>query len=217
MTDLYSQNRMAYSSVLENAAKTSAGWRLCTLIALLISLCAVAGVVYIGAQTRIRPVLVVMDESYIPVGLYQPGAGLAVNDERVTKASLAQFVSTWRIVSIDATFQKQRVNDLAKFIDNNSPAFAKLRDYIVSDASNPLKRAIFETVSIRISNVLPVSPMTWQVDWVETVTQRSNGQAVSKRWQANITFAFMDDVPAEILLTNPTGLLVSDINWAESI
>ena len=58
---------------------------------------------------------------------------------------------------------------------------------------------------------------TWQVDWVETVTQRGNGQAVSKRWQANITFAFMDDVPAEILLTNPTGLLVSDINWAESI
>ena len=69
MTDLYTQNRMAYSSVLENAAKTSAGWRLCTLIALLISLCAVAGVVYIGAQSRIRPVLVVMDESYIPTGL----------------------------------------------------------------------------------------------------------------------------------------------------
>ena len=217
MTDLYTQNRLAYSSVLENAAKTSAGWRLCTVIALLVSLCAVAGMVYIGSQTRLRPVLVVMDERYMPVGLYQPGAGLAVNDERVTKASLAQFVSTWRTVSIDPEFQKQRVNDLAKFIDNHSPAFAKLRDYIVSDSTNPLRRALFETVSIRISNVLPVSPMTWQVDWVETVTQRGNGQAVSKRWQANITFDFMDDVPAEILLTNPTGLLVSDINWAESI
>jgi len=217
MADLYTQNRLAYSSVLENAAKTSAGWRLCTLVALSISLCAVAGMVYMSTQTRIRPVLVVMDERYMPVGLYQLGTGLAVNDERVTKASLAQFVSTWRIVSIDAEFQKQRVNDLAKFIDNNSPAFAKLRDYIVSDSTNPLRRALFETVSIRISNVLPVSPMTWQVDWVETVTRRGNGQAVSKRWQANITFAFMDDVPTEILLTNPTGLLVSDINWAESI
>ena len=208
---------MAYSSVLENAARTSAGWRLCTLIAMLISLTAVGGAVYIGSQARIQPVLVVMDERYMPVGLYHPGAGLAVNDERVTRASLAQFIKAWRIVSIDATFQKQRVNDLAKFIDNHSPAFAKLRDYIVSDSTNPLKRLISETVSIRISNVLPISPMTWQVDWVETVTQRSNGQSVSKRWQANITFAFMDDVPTEILLVNPTGLLVSDINWAESV
>ena len=217
MTDLYTQNRMTYSSVLEQVAKTSAGWRLCALLALLISLCAVAGMVYIGSQTRTRPVLVVLDEHYMPVGLYQPGAGLAVNDERVTRASLAQFISTWRSVSLDTTFQRQRVNDLAKFIDNNSPAFVKLRDYIVSESTNPLKRAVFETVSIRVSNVLPISPMTWRVDWVETVTQRGNGQAVSKRWQANITFAFMDDVPTEILLTNPVGLLVSDINWAESI
>lgn len=170
-----------------------------------------------AAQSEIKPVLVVMNADHQPVGVYQPGTGLDVRDERVTKASLAQFVNVWRTVSIDTTWQRRRVNELEKYIRDGSPAFVKIKDYIVSPATNPLRRGETETVSIRITAVLPVSGNTWQIDWLETVTRKQSGQSASSRYQATITFTFMDDVPAEILLTNPTGLLISDINWSESI
>ena len=184
---------------------------------MMVSLSAVGGVVYIGSQSQIRPVLVVMDQDHLPVGIYQPGKGLAVNDERVTKATLAQFIKTWRMVSIDARYQREQVDELEKYINNSSPAFTKMRDFIISDMTNPMVRGKKETVSIRISNVLPISERTWQINWHETSTPLQSGQPTTRRYQATLTFTFMEDVPAEILLTNPTGLLISDINWNESI
>ena len=217
MSDIYTHNKKEYSGIIENVAKNIAAWRLCTMVALLIAASAVGGLIYIGTQVKIRPLLVVMDADHQPVGIYQPGTGVAINDERVTKASLAQFIDIWRVVSIDGNYQRQRVNKLEMFINHNSPAFVKIKDYIVSPLTNPLRRGTTETASIRITNVLPISEQTWQIDWSETITQRNTGQSVTSRYQATVTFTFMEDVPADIMLTNPTGLLISDIHWSESI
>lgn len=215
-TDIYAQNRVAYSQVLAQAAKTSAGWRLCTLIALLIAAGAVGGVVYIGIQSKIQPILVVLDERYVPVGLYQPGDGLTARDERVTRAFLAQFISTWRLVSIDATYQKRRINNLGLLIDQSSPAFNKIRAFIQDETTNPMLRARTETVDVHIQNILPVAGETWSVDWTETVTQRTTGKTTEQRFQANVTLTFLGEVPPELLLANPTGILITDINYSES-
>ena len=216
MGDIYAANRREYSGLIETVVRGQRGWRICTVLAMLIAFAAVGGVVYLGSQTKIRPVLVVLDEDHQPVGIYEPGPALAPEDERVTKATLAQFVRTWREVSIDPVYQRRKVNQLNRYINRGSPAFEKIKDYILSPTNNPLHRGTTETVSVRITNVLPVSGSTWQIDWQETTTQRQSGQSVSQRYQATITFTFLDAVPPEILLTNPTGLLVSDLNWSES-
>jgi type IV secretory pathway TrbF-like protein len=67
----------------------------------------------------------------------------------------------------------------------NDPATAKMNEWLNGNAdASPFKRAAKEMVSVEIKSVLPQTPDTWQVDWVETTRDRQGavkGQPVTMR------------------------------------
>lgn len=212
--NFYLEGKAAYSTILEASAATARGWRLCTIIAICIAGIAIAGVVFIGSQSKIKPVLVVMKDDFIPVGIFAPQTAIAINDERVTKAILARLITSFRTVSTDRDLQGKLVNELAEFVKRGSSAFAKIQSYLADKKTNPFTRAKKETVEVKIVNVLKITASTWQVDWIERTRARNGQENIPLNYRANLTFTHMTSVPATTLLVNPTGLLVSGFNWA---
>ena len=216
MKDDVLAGKAAYSSVLEMSAATARGWRMCALVALLVAIFAVIGVAYIGSQSKISPVLVMLDDSYTPIGLVAPSGGVSVDDERVVQASLATVIQLFRTVTIDEEYQRKLLNNLVLYIQRNSAAFGKIQAYLQDKDTNPFQRAKVESVSVEIESVLKITEKTWQVDWMEQPRLIGGGGSGSPvtRYRATMTFIRMDSVPAETMLVNPTGILVQDMNWA---
>ena len=83
------------------------------------------------------------------------------------------------------------------------------------------KRAAKETVSIEIASVLPQTPETWQVDWVETSRDRQGilkGQPF--RMRALVTVYVAEPTAStseEQVRNNPIGLYVRDFSWAKQL
>lgn len=213
----YNAQKRKYSGLVEMAIFTAAGWRLCTFIALGVALVAVAGVVYIGSQSKLKPYLVIMDENYQPVGLYHQAGDLKKTDERVIKSALAQFLRNWRMVSIDVPYQRNRIHELAMFLVRGGVAEQKIKKYLDDPLTNPFLRAAAEVVSIKINNVLRVTDHTWEIAWTESITQRVSGRLESRQYRANLSFNILEATPPDIVISNPIGLLISDVNWAEAV
>ena len=213
--NIYSNNKRQYTGLLEHAAAMARGWKTVTFIAIGVSALCVGGVIWMGQKSSIEPVLVVMDEKFIPVGLYRPRTGLTPRDDRVVQATLAQFAVKWRTVSIDKNLTEQHINDLRFYLEGNSAAYRKIRGYLDDRSNNPLERAKRETVSIRVRNVIRIHDLTWRISWVELVAPRGSVNTVEKAYEAIVTFAYLADVPPEVLLANPTGIVIQAIDWEE--
>ena len=104
----------------------------------------------------------------------------------------------------------------------SDPATAKMNDWLNgTEESSPFKRAAREMVSIEIASVLPQTPDTWQVDWIETVRDR---QGVAKglpfRMRALLTLytvAPTAQTTEEQVRNNPLGIYVRDFSWSKQL
>jgi type IV secretion system protein VirB5 len=87
-----------------------------------------------------------------------------------------------------------------------------------NEEASPFKRAAKEMVSVEIKSVLPQTPDTWQVDWVETTRDRQGtvkGLPVTMR--ALVTTYTADTTPQttdEQLRNNPMSIYVRDFSWS---
>ena len=65
-----------------------------------------------------------------------------------------------------AALSERKVIPLTAYVDRHGRLQQVLP--VAGAESSPFKRAENETVSIEIASVIPQTPDTWQVDWIET-------------------------------------------------
>ena len=135
---------------------------------------------------------------------------------------VAAFVADARLVTPDVALQRKAVFRVYSMLAPNDPATARMNEWLNgSEESSPFKRAAKETVSIEIASVLPQTPETWQVDWVETSRDRQGilkGQPF--RMRALVTVYVAEPTPStseEQIRNNPIGLYVRDFSWAKQL
>jgi type IV secretion system protein TrbF len=86
---------------------------------------------------------------------------------------VASFINDARLVTPDIALQRKAIFRVYAMLSANDPATAKSNQWFNgSEDASPFNRAKKETVSIEIHTVIPQTPETWQVDWVETVYDR---------------------------------------------
>lgn len=79
---------------------------------------------------------------------------------------------------------------------------------------NPYQRAANETVEVAMQTPVQLSKDTWQVEWTETVKNRTSGKLIStQNYQltANVLIAAPKDEAQ--LMANPVGLYVRQFSW----
>jgi type IV secretory pathway TrbF-like protein len=196
-------------------------WQAIGILSLLIALAAVGGVIHIGSQSKFVPYLVEVDKlgQTIAAG---PVTAAAKADPRIIHATVADFISHSRMVSPDIALQRRAVFRVYALLSPNDPATAKMNEWLNGHAeASPFKRAAKEMVSVEIRSVLPQSPDTWQVDWLETLRDRQGilkGTPVAMRALVTVYIAEpTSQTTDEQLRNNPLGIYVRDYSWSRLI
>jgi type IV secretion system protein VirB5 len=189
-------------------------WRLVALIIALVALIAVIGVVYIGAQGKIVPYVVQVDKLGGVAAVARADHAAAV-DPRVVKAYLGRFVTDWRTVSIDRQAQKGAIDRVYAMLPSASVALNKMNEHF--KAHNPFTVAASQSVNVILTDLLPISDRTWQVEWRE-ITRDSRGEVKSSvRMKASIIVGVTPPTDEKLILINPLGVYITDLNWSQEL
>jgi type IV secretory pathway TrbF-like protein len=221
-TNPYLNARRTWNAHTGSVVSSRQMWQIAGLLCLLITLSAVGGIIYIGAQSKFVPFMVPVDK------LAQVGAPVALDpaaptDPRVIRATVASFIDDARMVTPDIALQRKAVFRLYAHMAASDPATARMTEWLNgTPESSPFKRAESESVSTEIVSVLAQSPDTWQVDWTETVRDRTTGGVKSgpTRMRALVTVYVVppsSQVTEEQMRDNPLRIFVRDFNWSRQL
>jgi type IV secretory pathway TrbF-like protein len=213
-TNPYLEARREWNERYGDYIQQAHHWRTLALICAAVALICVLGVVYIGAQSKIVPYVVEVDKLGETVAVARADRAAPV-DPRVIKAYLARFVSDWRTVTVDRVAQKSAIDRVYSMLPNGSIAVSKLNDFFKTH--NPFSLSGRESVAVAVTNILPISDTTWQVEWQET-TRDSRGEVQGTvRMRLSILVGLRPPTQEQLVLINPLGIYVTDINWAQQL
>lgn len=217
----YLSARRSWNDHVGGVVASRQAWQVVGLLSLLIALASVGGVIHIGSQSRFVPYVVEVDKLGQVLAV-APADRATAADARVLHATVAAFVGDARLVSPDVALQRKAVFRLYSMLAPGDPATVKMNDWLNgSEESSPFRRAAREMVSTEIASVLPQTPDTWQVDWIETARDRQGavkGQPVRMRALLTLyTVAPTAQTTEEQVRNNPLGIYVRDFSWSKQL
>jgi type IV secretion system protein VirB5 len=214
----YLSARRTWNEHVGSVVSSRQTWQVVGILSLLIALAGVGGVIHIGSQSKFIPYVVQVDKmgQTIAAG---PVTAADKSDPRIVHATVADFITSARMVTPDVALQRKAVFKVYSVLSPNDPATAKMNEWLNGNAdASPFKRAAKEMVNIEITSVIPQSPDTWQVDWTETTRDRQGalkGQPVPMRALVTVyTAEPTSQTTDEQLRNNPMGIYVRDYSWS---
>ena len=194
-------------------------WQVMGILCLMIALASVGGIIHIGSQSKFIPYIIEVDKLGQALAV-SPAQLIATPDQRVVHSAVASFINDARIVTPDIALQRKAVFRVYSMLSANDPATAKANQWFNgTEESSPFTRATKETVGIEIHSVIPQTPDTWQVDWIEIVNDRQGiVQGEPSRMRALVTVYTIPSTPQtteEQVRMNPLGIYVRDFSWSK--
>jgi type IV secretion system protein TrbF len=213
----YLSARFQHDSQVTAANENARFWRRMAGFQMFGMLMCVAGVVWFSGQSHFIPYVVKVNDLGQLEAVDVADKALPA-DPRVIRSSIATFVTSVRMVTVDGTVQRAAVQKVFDFVQPGSPAMTKLNEFYRTDALNPGKRAVTETVEVEIVSVLPISEKTWRIEWSETVRTRQ-GALKSPPFHMTATVSIFLKTPTvstteKELRSNPLGIFVDDFSVA---
>ncbi|MGQ5522338.1 VirB8/TrbF family protein [Chitinimonas sp. PSY-7] len=210
----YVQARREWNERYGNYIQQAHHWRTMAIISGLVALISVIGIAYIGAQNKIVPYVVQVDKLGQATAVARADQPTTV-DPRVVKAYLARFVSDWRTVTIDRQAQKGAIDRVYAMLPSSSIALSKLNDHF--KAHNPFAVAANQTVAVAVTNLLPISDQTWQVEWQEVTRDLRGELQRNVRMKVSIIVGITPPTDERLILINPLGVYITDLNWSQQL
>jgi type IV secretion system protein VirB5 len=120
-------------------------------------------------------------------------------------------------VTPDVAEQTKAVNRLYTMLDPEDPALKKMNAWLNGEEeSNPFQRATKIVVNVEITSAIPLSEQSWQVEWLERVTERDGTPLEELRMRAIATVYRRlptRDTKEATLRANPMGVMIRDFSW----
>ena len=193
-------------------ARGKRNWQLAALSLLAVDALLSAGIIYLATQSRVSPFVVEVDRLGQAVA-FGPAEQLRKTDERLIRYQLNLFIRDVRSVFADAEVQKTVINRAYAHAKDGALGF--LNDYFKK--SNPFLREAEGTVTVQVQSVLRLSPRSWQVQWRETHLAPAGRVVSETAWQAVLGVELSPPETTDVLLVNPLGLYVTEINWTKTL
>jgi type IV secretion system protein TrbF len=215
----YLSARRSWNDHVGEVMNSRQTWQMMGILCLMIALASVGGMIHIGSQSKFIPYIIEVDKLGQSLAI-SPAQLVALPDQRVVHSAVASFINDARLVTPDIALQRKAIFRVYAMLSANDPATAKSNQWFNgSEDASPFNRAKKETVSIEIHTVIPQTPDTWQVDWVETIYDRQGiVQGVPFRMRALVTVYNIPSTPQtteEQLRLNPLGIYVRDFSWSK--
>lgn len=170
------------------------------------------GLIYMGTQSKIKPVVVEMQNGTVLGVADVSSAPMGVMD-KVVAQSMEQFITSWRTLTPDDDIEKRYMTETYAMTTGN--ATASIDNYFAQN--NPSVLSTQFKVSVSINNVLKLSSHTYQVEWTEYKETLSGVPVSQSQFTAQLSYqASPNDVTDSIAAYNPFGLFITQISWAQN-
>lgn len=193
--------------------KQKRNWQLVAFIALLIAFTSVIYVGHIGSQNKLIPYLIEVDKlgNIQKVGTVKQGN---LKNSNITKFSIHTFIYSWRTIWGQADIQKKFIFDAYKYLKPNTEAHNYVNNYYRKN--NPFEKGKDKTIRVKVTNIVPQSVNTWQVEWEEE--NLVNEVPISKEiYRGLITVEQIEPTTEEAILNNPGGIFITALNYSKFI
>ncbi len=194
--------------------KTGNNWRVAFFCALGVSLVTSGGLVAVSMKSQVIPYAVETNQ-FGEISRVTKMNVASSPTEVQTRAAVRDWIIGARTVYVDLRAEKDVVDRTYSMTLPDSPAYQNLAMY--HRENDPYRRSINETVEVEVKAAIPVSPESWQVEWTETIKQRSGKVVSVKNWQATLTLTIAAPSTEQQILSNPLGLYVRQFAWTTRI
>lgn len=206
----YLAARLEWNQLFGDTRKSKHQWLLAASISLLANVLLIIGMFVLALQNQLIPYVVKVDQ--LGNALYQ---GFLDKEKTITpieiNAFLRQYMVNARSVISDAFAEKRAIDSVYSV---SLPSARKLLDSFYREL-NPFAISKQELVEVEIEGVIQKSTRTWQVNWKE-LHRSLDGQLLNQNhFEALITISHMSVKNQELLNTNPLGIYIQHISWAE--
>jgi type IV secretion system protein TrbF len=210
----YIEGRKEWTERYGSYIAQAANWRYAAMGSIVTAIILAGGMVTLASKSRFVPYVVEVDK----LGALQavaPADRMAEPSSLMVKTSLKEFMEDTRLISTDSTVQIKAIKRVYGKIPNNS-ASKNFIDQFYKD-QDPLKTAETKTIDPEVTLVLPLSDKSWQVEWKESVHDKSGNLLEVTRWKATLTIDFNPPATVDALTINPLGLFVTNLSWAKQL
>ena len=176
----YLAARQEWNERYGSYVKAAASWRIVGVTGMLMAVIGFSYALYQSTQVKLVPYIVEVDRlgTAATVGFPQQ---IEYADPRVVRATLGSFVSNFRSVTPDAVVQKQYIDRAYALLRSGDPSTQKVNAWF--RGNSPFDRARSMTVAIEVTNIVPLSNQSYQVDWTEYERDRAGKELAQRRFR----------------------------------
>jgi len=173
------------------------------------------GMVYYANQPKLIPYVIHTDKLDQQMAVVRAEQLSHINvDPAVVRANVRSFIFNVRSVTFDPVFQKNMIhNGVKPFIDSGSQADSQIATFY--GQNDPFKRAEKNSVEVTVNSPVPMSPTTYQVDWIEHERDLKGQDLATTHWRGFITVAIKTAGDEPTIIANPAGVYITNIQWSQ--
>ena len=210
----YLAARQEWTERYGSYVKAAAAWRVVGILSLALALVGFSYALYLSTQVRLVPYIVEVDRLGTSVAAGFPEQ-IEYAAARVVRATLGNFVTSFRSVTPDAVVQKQYIDRTYALLRTSDPSTQKINDWFRSNS--PFEKARSSTVAIEVNNIVALSNQTYQIDWTEYERDRKGKETGTRRFRGIATVALTAPQDEATIRLNPIGLYVTDFDWTAQL
>lgn len=121
---------------------------------------------------------------------------------------IANFIKLIRELPLDPVVAKKNWMTAYEFLTQNSSKI--LNNYL--QKNNPVKLLGKQTIVVNITDINPISDNTFQMDWVETITDINNQETQQQKYSGIFTIVIKQPTSQKSILQNPLGIYIVNFN-----
>lgn len=210
----YLAARQEWNERYGSYVRAARAWRIVGMTSLLMAVIGFSYALYQSTQVKLVPYIVEVDKLGTAASAGFPQQ-IEYADARVVRATLGSFVSNFRSVTPDAVVQKQYIDRTYALLRTSDPATEKINAWF--RGNSPFDRALTRTVAVEITNIVPLSNQTYQVDWTEFQRDRQGKELVTRRYRGIATVTLTPPQDEAVIRLNPIGLYLRDFEWTAQL
>lgn len=210
----YLAARQEWSERYGSYVKAAAAWRLVGVLGLTMAVIGFAYALYLSSQVKLVPYIIEVDKLGTSVNAGFPQQ-IEYADPRVVRATLGNYITSFRSVTPDAVVQKQYIDRTYALLRSSDPATEKVNAWF--RGNSPFEKARGATVAIEVNNIIALSNQTYQVDWTEFERDRRGKEMASRRFRGIATVTLTVPQDEATIRLNPIGLYIRDFDWTAQL
>ena len=210
----YLAARQEWSERYGSYVQAAAAWRIVGILALTMAVIGFGYSMYLSTQVKLVPYIIEVDKLGTSMTAGFPEQ-IEYADPRVVRATLGNFVTSFRSVTPDAVVQKQYIDRTYALLRTSDPSTQKINDWFRSNS--PFEKEWNATIAIEVNNIVALSNQTYQIDWTEYERDRKGKETGTRRFRGIATVTLTAPQDEATIRLNPIGLYVRDFDWTAQL